>query len=99
MKPGWKVSITRRPAGRPHSAGAPVSAVEWRGGPLPDDLYDTFGLVMKLPAAAGQTLYFPVTQECRNGIRHWTGIPANGQKWHALPSPAPFVKLLPEGAR
>jgi uncharacterized protein YcnI len=105
MKPGWKVSIRRRKLEQPLSQnhGKPiiggVAEVEWRGGPLPNDLYDAFGLMMKLPTTSGRTLYFPVTQECRNGIRRWTGIPANGQPWHDLPSPAPFVKLLPQEAR
>ena len=51
----------------------------WRGGSLPDNLYDTFGLLMKLPDAAGKTLYFPVVQECEKGVHRWIEIPAAGQ--------------------
>lgn len=99
MKAGWRVDIQNRAIQPPlkgeHGASIAraVSSVEWRGGPLPDSLYDSFGLVMKLPDAAGKTLYFPVVQTCENGRREWTDIPADGQSWHALHSPAPFVRL------
>lgn len=46
-----------------------------------------------VPPAAGKTLYFPVVQTCENGRRAWTDIPADGQGWHAVHSPAPFVSL------
>lgn len=101
MKPGWTVSIVTRAIDPPLKADhgvtidKAVTAVEWRGGPLPDSLYDTFGLVMKLPATAGKTLYFPVVQTCENGTRDWTEIPAEGQSWHAVHSPAPQVRLVP----
>lgn len=99
MKPGWQVDLQTRVIDPPlkgeHGAviAKAVSAVEWRGGPLPDSLYDSFGLVMKLPDTPGKTLWFPVVQTCENGRREWTGIPAEGQSWHALPGPAPFVRL------
>lgn len=99
MKAGWRVDIQTRAIEPPlkgeHGASITqsVGSVEWRGGPLPDSLYDSFGLVMKLPDAAGKTLYFPIVQTCENGRREWTDIPADGQSWHALHSPAPFVRL------
>ncbi|HZZ12652.1 MAG TPA: YcnI family protein [Paraburkholderia sp.] len=99
MKAGWRVDIQTRAIDPPlkgeHGVAITraVSSVEWRGGPLPDSLYDSFGLVVKLPDTAGKTLYFPIVQTCENGRREWTGIPADGQSWHALPSPAPFVRL------
>lgn len=99
MKAGWRVDIQTRAIDPPlkgeHGASITraVSAVEWRGGPLPDSLYDSFGLVMKLPDAPGKTLYFPIVQTCENGRREWTDIPSEGQSWHSLPSPAPFVRL------
>jgi len=101
MKPGWKVSLTYRQIDPPikSESGATISrvvaSVQWRGGPLPDDLYDSFGLVMKLPAEAGKTLYFPVEQTCKDGRRAWIHIPAEGQAWHAVPEPAPYIRLQP----
>ncbi|PZA12097.1 hypothetical protein DNX69_08725 [Rhodopseudomonas palustris] len=102
MKPGWTVDIkTRKIEGeQPKLHGKiiteTVDEVSWRGGPLPDNLYDTFGLVMKLPDAAGKTLYFPVVQECEKGVHRWIEIPAAGQKHDALREPAPALRLEPK---
>ncbi|MCO5131121.1 MAG: YcnI family protein [Xanthobacteraceae bacterium] len=99
MKPGWKVEIKTRkldaPARGPHgkSVAEVVDEVEWRGGPLPDNLYDTFGLIVRLPDKAGQTLYFPTVQECEQGVGRWTEIPATGQGADKLHAPAPAVRL------
>ena len=99
MKPGWSVSIKNRKLDPPRQGDGgqvlteTLDEVDWRGGPLPDNLYDEFGLVMKLPAAAGATLYFPVVQECESGIHRWIDIPAAGQNWSAVREPAPFVTV------
>jgi len=99
MRPGWDASVTMRKFEKPVDAGhgrvttEAIDEVVWRGGPLPDDQYDSFGLVMKLPDAAGQTLYFPVVQECREGIQRWMEIPAGGKTWGDLSEPAPFIRL------
>jgi len=99
MKPGWQVEARTQVIDPPlkgeHGAGTTqaVSSVEWRGGPLPDGLYDRFGILMKLPDTPGKTLWFPVVQTCENGRREWTDIPADGQSVHALHGPAPFVRL------
>jgi uncharacterized protein YcnI len=111
MKPGWTISETRRAAAvtapqgtvasAAHSEGgahaAPVDTIEWRGGPLSNEQFDSFGLLMKLPDTAGQTLYLPVEQVCEQGRRAWADLPAAGQAWHDVPSPAPYVKLTPAG--
>jgi periplasmic copper chaperone A len=50
MKSGWKVTIKRRKLERPFNGEGcrtiteTVDEVEWRGGPLPDELYDDFGM-------------------------------------------------------
>lgn len=99
MKPGWQIEIKNRRLDRPIDAGHGnmiteiVDEVAWRGGSLPGIYYDTFGLVMKLPEGAGQTLYFPVVQECKEGVHRWITIPAAGQKWHEVKEPAPFIRL------
>ncbi|RKP47537.1 YcnI family protein [Trinickia fusca] len=99
MKPGWHVDIERRPLDPPlkgehgTTIAEVVTAVQWSGNSLPDSQYDTFGIVMKLPDEAGKTLYFPVVQTCESGRREWTDIPAEGQSWHAVHSPAPFVRV------
>src|SRR2546430_1639017 len=68
-KPGWTLEIKRRALPQPIDAGHGVKIVDtvdeviWRGGPLEDAYYDDFGLTMKLPDTAGQTLWFPLVQE------------------------------------
>jgi periplasmic copper chaperone A len=101
QKPGWTVEIVTRKlavASRDEHGNAvteAVAEVDWRGGKLPDTLYDTFGLLMRLPDQPGATLYFPTVQECEQGVHRWIEIPAAGQQWHDLDQPAPFVKLTP----
>lgn len=102
MKPGWTVTIKTRRLARPLKSERgeiltqAVDEVDWRGGPLPDDLYDTFGLMLKLPDTPGRTLYFPAVQECQHGVHHWIEIPTPGRPWSALREPAPFLKLTPK---
>lgn len=104
MKPGWKVDITTRKLRQPikgergQTITEIVDEVAWRGGPLPDHLFDNFGLIMKLPDAAGETLHFPVVQECQKGSNRWIEIPTAGQRRGERASPAPSVRLIPEAA-
>lgn len=97
-KSGWAVEVKKSkldkpvPAGHGRMTDERVDEIIWRG-KLPDSQYDTFGLLMKLPEEAGKTLWFPVTQDCKKGDLKWVEIPAAGQAWHELESPAPFVKL------
>ncbi len=98
-KAGWTVEIRKSklpapvPAGHGRMADEQIDEIIWRGGALPNDQYDTFGVLMKLPEKAGETLWFPVTQTCEKGSHAWTQIPADGQAWHDVESPAPFVKI------
>lgn len=102
MKPGWTVTITRRPLAQPVDNGhggritETVDTIEWRGGPLPDELYDQFGLSAKLPDEPGRTLWFPTVQECVEGVHRWIAIPTGTQTWGELNEPAPFLKLVPK---
>jgi uncharacterized protein YcnI len=103
MKPGWTVETTKRKLpGEPQQLhGKPVSEtvdeVVWRGGRLPDDLFDSFGLLMKLPDTPGRTLYFPVVQECEKGELRWTDTPSGGHSGDHLHEPAPSVRLKAKG--
>lgn len=99
MKPGWQVGIKTRKldtaVAGPHgkSVTEVVDEVDWRGGPLPDNLYDTFGLIVRLPDRIGQTLYFPAVQECEQGVERWIEIPSTVQSADKLRAPAPAVRL------
>jgi uncharacterized protein YcnI len=104
MKPGWSVEIKTRkldapqPGAHGKSASETVDEVSWRGGPLPDNLYDTFGMMMKLPDTPDGNLYFPVVQECDGGEHHWIEIPEAGKSRDDLREPAPLVRLKPKSS-
>lgn len=95
-KPGWTIEIRYRKLDAPFAGEngrridkAP-SQITWRGGPIPDNSYDSFGLLMKLPDAPGRTLAFATLQTCARGSRDWAGLP--GAEGHA-DSPAPLIRI------
>lgn len=57
--------------------------------PLEHQLRDTLVLSVKLPDAAGTTLYFPTLQTCEAGQTDWSDIAKDGQDPHSLKAPAP----------
>ncbi|MCB5273182.1 hypothetical protein BJG92_00696 [Arthrobacter sp. SO5] len=61
--------------------------------PLDPELRDALVLSVKLPDAAGKTLYFPTLQDCEQGQTDWSQVPQEGQDAHALKSPAPSVAV------
>jgi uncharacterized protein YcnI len=101
-KPGWKLEITRVKLATPLDDGhggkitEGVGEVAWSGGSLADEHYDEFALRVKLPDRAGATLYFPVVQECQQGVHRWIEVPATGQSADALKEPAPALRLVPK---
>lgn len=105
-KPGWRLAITRRPLDEPVPNGhggeraEVVSAITWEGGPLPDDQYDEFVLMLQAPAVAGRRVYLPVTQTCTGGATAaWTEVPDAAHPAADLPRPAPSFLLLPARTR
>jgi len=72
-----------------------VKEVVWAG-KLEDKFYDEFVLSTFLSDAlpAGETLYFPVVQECEQGVHRWIETPKPGSA-HDLAEPAPGVRLQP----
>jgi uncharacterized protein YcnI len=80
-KPGWTVS----PAG----AGRDIS---WKGGPLPDEQFDEFNLLVKLPDAPGKQV-FRVLQQCEKGKADWSELPGAAGKF-----PAPVLEIVPADA-
>jgi uncharacterized protein YcnI len=101
-KPGWSLEKVKGAYaksydyhGTPTSEG--VTEVIWSGGSLADDEYDEFTLRVFLTPdlKAGETLYFPVVQECVDGsAERWIETPAAGQSADDLELPAPGLKLL-----
>lgn len=53
-----------------------VKEVTWSGGKLPDDNYDEFVISTFLSGSLkpNTTLYFPVVQECEQGVSRWIEI-------------------------
>ncbi len=84
-KPGWKLDTTRVevvPAiddGHGGKITEKISEVTWSDGHLPDQQFDEFAILMRLPDRAGETLYFPIVQECEKGVSRWIEIPAAGK--------------------
>jgi uncharacterized protein YcnI len=93
---GWTIAITRGPI-TPYEqhrekVSEGVKEVSWTGGPLPDDHMQQFGISMKLPDKAGQTIHFPTVQTCKQGVNRWIDIPVAGQS--EPETPAPGIELL-----
>jgi periplasmic copper chaperone A len=103
-KPGWKLDVVRGKYQTPMTVRGTkvtegVTEVDWSGGKLPDAYYDEFVLngFIGDEAPAGQTMYFPIVQDCEKGTNRWIEIPAAG----AAPAgesaePAAALRLLPK---
>jgi uncharacterized protein YcnI len=95
--PGWKASVTKAKFAEPvtvfgEQVTEGVRTITWRGGPLPNGYVTDFGVSMRLPESAGQTLYFPAVQRCQKGVHRWITIPVEGQE--EPDEPAPGVELI-----
>jgi periplasmic copper chaperone A len=78
-----------------------VKEVVWSGGRLADDNYDEFVFASFLTSGLkpNTTLYFPVVQECEQGVSRWIDVPkesGNDGHGHDGKSPAPGLKLMPK---
>lgn len=105
-KAGWTLETIKGDYAKPYTLyGAQVSSgvkeIVWSGGPLLDEHYDEFVFVGYLSSGLtpGSTLYFPVVQECQQGVSRWIDQPAAAQQKPAgdhSDTPAPGLKLLPK---
>ena len=103
-KAGWNVeAINGKYAAEYDFHGSKLSEgvkeVVWSGGKLPDHQYDEFVVSTFLTDGMkpNTTLYFPVVQECEQGVSRWIDIPREGEvHGHGSKSPAPGVKLMPK---
>ena len=102
-KPGWTLEVTRETLAQPYSnhgrtVTQDTTRIRWTAKTeddmLPSSHYDEFVLVATLPAQAG-LLYWPVRQLCPQGRLDWTEVPAPGQKWSDLKSPAVELETMP----
>jgi uncharacterized protein YcnI len=94
---GWKLDVLNGPITPYDSHGTTISEgvkeVSWTGGPLPDAHLAQFGMSMKMPDKAGETLYFKVIQTCEQGETPWIEIAAEGAE-EEPEHPAPAIKLV-----
>jgi uncharacterized protein YcnI len=101
-KSGWSVEeVKGKFAGEYDVHGSKVSdgvkEVAWSGGKVPDKTREQFVIDTFLSSALkpDTSLFFPVVQECEQGVSRWIEIPPDGALHpHELKRPAPGVKLL-----
>jgi periplasmic copper chaperone A len=101
-KPGWELEKVRGAYANSYDyfgsqVGEGVTQIIWSGGNLGDDEYDEFVLrgFLTRGLPVGETLYFPVVQECREGLaERWIDTPAEGQSSDDLEMPAPGISLI-----
>ncbi|UPJ53103.1 YcnI family protein [Bradyrhizobium sp. 200] len=102
-KPGWSVETVKGKYSTEYDfhggkISEGVKEVVWSGGKLADDNYDEFVVSSYLTPGLkpDTTLYFPVVQECEQGVSRWIDIPAGGHAGHGSDSktPAPGLKLI-----
>lgn len=99
VNPGWTIEkvVEQLDAPREDSHGANiterVSAVVYTAvTPLPSELRDVVALSLQLPAdAAGETLAFPVLQECTEGQTDWSTVAEPGEDEPEHPAPVIVV--------
>ena len=90
-KEGWSVAQTGEGGAR---------EVIWSGG-LPDKQTGEFSFAITLDAAAkaGDTIHFPIVQECARGVSRWIDVkgaePPAEERHDESSAPAPAIKLLP----
>lgn len=103
-KPGWELKTIDGKYAKAYTLHGEavtegVREIDWTGGNLSDAFYDEFVLRGTLAGdlSAGETLYFPVVQECEGGaVERWIQIPQAGQDADDLDTPAPGLRLLPK---
>lgn len=87
---GTTKPVPEAPAG--WTATVADNVVTFVGGPLPDDVEETFRVRMVLPTTAGSPIYFPFVQRCEKGEIRWIDVPSDGSAGE-LDEPAPAMKL------
>jgi uncharacterized protein YcnI len=104
-KAGWKLEKVKGAYAKSYdyygtATSEGVKEVIWSGGSLADDEYDEFVFRAYLTPdlKVGETLYFPVVQECGDKAERWIEIPKAGQSEDDLELPAPGIKLLEKAA-
>jgi uncharacterized protein YcnI len=101
-KAGWTIERKLEKLAKPYdshgkSVTEDVTAITWRGGPLPDAFFDEFAIQMQLPATPGP-IWFKVLQQCEKGENNWATVPASGTSTRGIKAPAALLELVPAAA-
>lgn len=93
-KAGWTIELTRERTPRPGTnvMRERVTAITWRGGPVPDDHYEEFALLLMPPKAEGD-FYLPATQTCEKGRTVWNEKPTAKSAVEGMERPAPVMRV------
>jgi len=96
-KPGWTIERQLGKLDKPYQShgrtvSEDVTAITWRGGPLPDHQYDEFVLQLQLPETPGP-IWFKVLQQCETGQTDWSMLPATGTSTRGLKTPAALLDV------
>ena len=98
---GWTVTSRRARLSQPYqSHGTTVTddvvELRWTANSqahaLPDDQFDEFAFMSRLPEQAGPA-WFRVMQQCEVGQNAWVDIPAQGTSTRGLKSPAVLLDI------
>jgi uncharacterized protein YcnI len=101
-KQGWKIEKTQGEFAKAYDyygeeKTAGVRELTWSGGNLADDEYDEFVFRAYVTDAfkPGETIAFPVVQECVEGATtRWIEIPAEGKVTDDYEHPAPVLTVV-----
>lgn len=105
-KTGWTLATRRAKLAQPYkSHGKTVTddvvELRWtatsKDAALPDDQFDEFAFMGRLPDQAGP-LWVKVVQTCETGQTNWSEIPAAGTSTRGMKSPAALLEVQPAHA-
>lgn len=96
--PAWVETVEPRPAPSWESEVA-VDAeggtvVTWTGGTIPDGERGEFRVRLRVAPEAGEAIFLPTVQTCKEGRYRWIQLPADGETERDLDTPAPRLALL-----
>jgi periplasmic copper chaperone A len=100
-KPGWQLDMKVEAYPAPVQMSdrmltEGVREIIWSGGNLPDGQKERFVFSSRLPDGdPGTIVYFPVVQECVEGVHRWIDTQKGGGHGSHDDSPAPAVTLTP----
>ncbi len=99
--PGWSIEVEREDLATP-IAGSHGEEITERTSivtftadePIENGIYATVSLRLPLPEdAAGESIAFPVIQECEEGETGWIEVAKDGEDADDLESPAPVIEI------